>query len=317
MPVNTDDNNRLEGHKVIAFARNIDLIGQQRQSRIVSYVNADMAFSEHGDRMTDDMAGLSDPQETFTDIADSPEGQVDKYRRWAQFSTFVDGKFVGTREKAEQLTDPTNPTVMAMGAGRERRRDFAIIRGLFAPAYYTDSTGQIKSLTFPGTQQVAVNSWAFWKGKADGVATPTGNVGLSVPKLRSATALLDDSNIDATRPPVCLCEQRDLLSLLTSTEVSSRDYNAVNALVNGEIHHFMGIDFVKVNKNRLLLDASAYARVPIFYPDQILYKERPLVGTRVVERADKQFNWYAFYKSQDSVLRRQDGAVVEVLCDRT
>jgi hypothetical protein len=310
-----DDNNNLERHKVIAFAKNVDLVGQQLKSRLVSYVDADMAWSEAGDRYTDELMGISDPVEVFQDIGDSPSGEVDKFRRWAFFKTFEDGKFVGTREKAEQLVDPTNPTVQAMGAGRERRRDYTIINGLFAPAYYTNAAGEIKSLAFPGTP-VAVNSWAYYKGKADGGAAPTGNTGLTTSKLREALVLLDNSNIMTVRNPVCAVEQRDLMHLLTSTEVTSADYNAVRALVNGEINSFMGIDFAKVNRGRILLDGSGYGRIPIWYPDQIAYKERPLTTTRIVERADKRFRWYAYYEAQDSVLRRQDGAVAEILCAR-
>lgn len=311
-----DDNNNLERHKVIAFAKNVDLVGQQKKSRLVNYVDADMAFTEAGDRYTDELMGLSDPVETFSDEGDTPEKEVSKQRRWAFFSTFEDSNKVGTREKAEQLVDPTNPTVMAMGAGRERRRDFAIMRGLFATAYYTNENGEIKSLAFPGAQTIAVNDWSYYKGLADGGAAPTGNSPLTVAKLRKASVLLDDSNIEVSRNPVIAVEQRDLMALLTSIEVTSRDYAIVNALVNGEVNHFMGFDFVKVNKSRILLDGSGYARIPVWYPEQIAYKERPLTTTEIVKRADKKFRWYAYYEAQDSVLRRQDSAVVEILCTR-
>lgn len=310
-----DDNNNLERHKVIAFAKNVDLVGQQQKARLVNYVDADLAYAEAGDRYTDELMGTSDPVEYFGDVGDSPDGEVDKYRRWAFFRTYADGKFVGTKEKAEQLVDPTNPTVMAMGAGRERRRDYTIINGLFATAYYTDENGEIKALAYPGTP-IAVNSWAYHMGKADGATAPSGNTGLTASKLREALVKLDDTNIMSNRNPVCAVEQRDLMHLLTSTEVTSSDYAAVKALVNGEVNQFIGIDFVKVNRNRILLNGSGYGRIPLWYPDQIAYKERPLVTTRIVERADKRFRWYAYYEAQDSVLRRQDGAVVEILCAR-
>lgn len=308
--------NSLEGHKVIAFARNVDLIGQQRKSRLVMHVDADMSYLESGDRYTDEMMGTSDPTLVFSDDGDTPEKKVDKYRRWAQFQTFEDSNKVGTREKAEQLVDPTNPTIMAMGAGRERRRDSAIIEGMFATAYYTNSSGVITALPFPSGQAIQVNDWTYWKGKADGTTTPTGNSGLTVPKLRAASIKIDDSNIEYDGNPVIAVEKRDLMYLLTSTEVASSEYNLVNALYNGEINHFMGFDFVRVNRNRLLTDGSGYGRIPVWIPSQIAYKERPLVTTRVTERSDKRYRWYAYYEGQDSVLRRQDSAVVEILCNR-
>lgn len=316
MADNTDDNNRLEGHKVIAFAKNVDLVGQQKKSRLVSHVDADMAFSEPGDRYTDELMGLSDPDEYFGDVGDSPAGEVDKARRWAFFKTFADGKFVGTKIKAEQLVDPTNPTVQAMGAGRERRRDKTILTGFFAAAYYTDAEGEIKSLAFPAAQKIAVDDWKYYKGLADGTATPTGNAPLTVAKLRNARKLLDASNLEDKGTPCIAVEQADLMALLTSTEVSSRDYGLVNALVNGEVNHFMGFNFVHVNQGRIALDASSNALLPVWFPGVMKYRERPLVTTQIVMRADKRFRWYAYYEAQDSCLRSEDAGVVQIACKR-
>jgi hypothetical protein len=223
---------------------------------------------------------------------------------------------VGTRAKAEQLVDPTNPTVMAMGAGRERRRDRTILTGFFATAYYTDAEGEIKGLAFPAAQKIAVNDWKYYKGLADGAATPTGDAPLTVAKLRNAAQLLDASNLEDKGTPKIACEKRDIMSLLTSEEISSKDYAVVNALYNGEVNHFMGFDFVVVNQGRIALDGSSNALLPVWFPQVIKYKERPLVTTRIVERADKSFRWYAYYEAQDSCLRSEDAGVVQIAAKR-
>jgi len=108
---------------VVQFAKNIMHVGQQKDNRLVPYVDADLAFSEKGDRFTDEQFGLSEPVEALTDWADSPDGHVDQYRRVAFGKMYHDGKYVGAREDAEKLISPKAQTVQAMGFGRERRRD--------------------------------------------------------------------------------------------------------------------------------------------------------------------------------------------------
>ncbi len=307
--------NRLEGHKVIIFARNVDLIGQQRDSRLVSHVNADMAFTESGDRYTDELMGLSDPEEVLNDIRPTPGGTVSKSRRIGFFKTFNDGKWVGTREKAEQLVDPTNPTVMAMGYGRERRRDKTIAKAMYDPSYGTDSDGDIVTTAFPSSQIIAVNDWTYYKGRADGGSAPTGDSVLTVPKLRKARVIASKAQLMGQW---CVgVEEEDLQNLLTSVEVASTDYNQVRALVDGERDTYMGFKFVRGEAGTWNYNSgTTAATLPVWNQDNILYKERPLVGTRVQERADMSYRWHAFYEGQDSWLRREDKGVIHILAKR-
>ena len=315
-----DDNGNslfLEPHKVTIFGKNLDLVPQQKRSRLVNHVEADLAFMEKGDRYTDETMGTSEPQDVLQDIRPTPGGKIDKFRRLGFFKGRDDGKFVGTLEKAEQLVDPTNPTVRAMGMGRERKRDRDIIDGILGSAWEVGKDGDPTKKTFPTAQQVAVNDWDFWKGKADGGGTkPTGAAGLSVPKLRKAKTLLDGSNIDDMGQPCIAYEEEDLQNILTSLEAGSRDYDHAQRIENGESNSWKGLTWVKVNKGVLPV-ASNVATLPIWYPGNIYYKERPLVTLRVNERADMSYRWHAFYEYYMSVLRRFDVGVVKVLCDRS
>lgn len=306
---------RLEGHKVIAFARNVDLIGQQLQSRLVQGVDADMAFSDPGDRYTDDMMGLSEPEESLNDYGDTPAGQVAKFRRMSFFKTFDDGKWIGTREKAEQLVDPSNPTVVAMGGGRERRRDKTIIKVLFDAAWQYDKDGDPVKVNFPNAQKVAVNSHKYYRGKADGKAATTGDICLTPSKLREAKVLLDKAEIKGER--WCAAEEEDLTNLLTSEELTDADLSNVKRLVDGEIDSWMGFTFRRPVSGSLPYDSgTTTAQIPVWIKQSVLYKERPLITTRVGERADKKYRWHAYYESQDSGLRREDKAVVHIACKR-
>lgn len=314
-----DEVNRLEGHKVAIFARNVDLVPQQKKSRLVMHVDADMAFSEHGDRFTDETMGLADPQDVLEDIRPTPGGTIEKGRRIGFFRSYDDGRWVGTREKAEQLVDPTNPTVMAMGAGRERRRDKTIMSSFYDAAWQMDAKGEPSKVSLPASQIIAVDDWTYWKGKADGGGTaPTGASPLTVPKLRKAKVIAAKHIIEDFGGEWCIgYEEEDLQNLLTSVEVSSTDYNAVRALVDGERTHFGGFKWVYLDPGRAkYVAASTTATLPVWHSGNIKYKERPLVNTRIQERADMSYRWHAFYEAQDSWLRRFDTGVMNMLVKR-
>jgi len=323
--------NRLSAGQVIAFARNIDLVGQQRKSRLISHVDADMAFSEPGDRFTDELMGLSDPQDKLTDIEPTPGGKVKQTRRVQFFKTFDDGNWVGNRDQAEKLVNIKNPTVTAMGFGRERRRDRTILGvpgkkgGLFGDAYETDNDGDIVSVGFPAGQIVPFNYNLLWKGKADGSAAPTAPTVLSPQKLRRTKIILDKSEwMGMTGDlPVIAVEEEDLQNFLTSEENSNKDYTNNNLtnlqkLVDGEIDVLKGYRFVKVSSGSLPLVPGQSNRyyAPVWFPMAIKYKERPLKETRVTERADMSYNWHAYYQAQDAVMRREDNAVAWIEIER-
>lgn len=324
MPEFPDEINRFEPGVVAAWGRTLDLIGQQRKSNLAAHVDADLGYSESGDRMTDELAGLSEPQEVLHDWADSPDGHIEQYRRFAFFRTWNDGKFVGTREKAEKLVNPTNATTMAMGAGKARLRDQRIIDVLHAAANEALEDGSVQSVALPSSQIVAINENTYFKGKADGAAAPTAVTALSPAKLRRAKVLLDASQLESAEFPKIAVEETDLQNMATSLEIISRDYASfqpdftkANALAQGDTTHAFGFDFVKVAPGTLRRNAAGnQATCPIWLKENIQYKERQLVSSQIVQRPDKMFRWYAYHEWQTSGLRRQDKGVVHVLVSR-
>jgi hypothetical protein len=316
--------NRLEPGVVVAWGRTLDLIGQQRKSNLATHVTADLGYSESGDRVTDELAGLSEPQEVLYDWADSPDGHVDQFRRFAFFRTWNDGKFVGKREQAEKLVNPTNAVTMAMGAGKARNRDARIIDILHNSANEANEDGSVQSVSFPSGQIVAENENAFFKGKADGDSAPTAVTTLTPAKLRKAKVLLDASQIETMEFPKIAVEETDLQNMATSLEIVSRDFASfredfvkANALAQGDTTHAFGFDFIKVAPGTLRRNAAGdQATCPIWLKENIIYRERQLVNSRIAERADKMFRWYAYHEWQTSGLRRQDKGVVHVLVSR-
>ena len=312
---------QLEAGKVMQFARNIEHVGQQKQNRLVPHVMADLAFAEKGDRFTDETFGLSSPVEALSDWGPTPTGRVDQFRRAAFGKMYHDGKIVGPRENAEKLISPKAPVVEAMGFGRERRRDEVIIqRGLFA-ATQTETTqdGDITTTAFPTANIVANNENTYYRGRADGASAPTAATVLTPTKIRRAKKLLADGKDERYgKMPIILYEEEDLQNLLTSAELTQVDLTMVKRLENGEINTWLGCQFVKVDPGLLpkVSGQSTQWYTALFLPNYIIYKDRPLVDTRITERADLSYAWHAYYRAQDFVLRRRDSAVIWINISR-
>ncbi len=312
----------LEGHKVAIFGRNLDLVaGQQSMSAFKNNIDFEDNFSEAGDRFTDDLMGTTRMNEVSQDIRPTPGKRLEKKRRLGFFKGFDNGLWIGTREKAEQLVDPTNGNVIAMSEAREIEIDEAVKRALYDKHYYTDQNGDIATSVFPVSRKIAKNDWKYYKGQADGGSAPTGDAGLTTAKLRNLKVRMSKDKVrQATSGRLCLAvEQEDLEYLATSIEISSRDYNPDQQLIgqarklaDGEIDEMMGIVFVRASSGWAPETDAGVFKLAAWHEKLIKVKRRPLINTRVTERADYSYRWHAFHEDQVGHLRRQDEGIVHI-----
>ncbi len=73
--------------------------------------------------------------------------------------------------------------------------------------------------------------------------------GLNVDKLRKAKRFMDDNEVPAEGRHIA-CSAEGLEQLLGQTQVTSSDYNTVQALVKGEVNTFLGFEFHIVGKRK-------------------------------------------------------------------
>ena len=330
MPGETQE---LEPGKVLAFARNIDHVPQQRKARLVKACDANLNYQEKGAAYTDNRFGLSEPEEVFVDDAPTPSGKIDQFERRGTFRMFHDGKTVGTKDQAEKLVEIKNPTVQAMGYGKERLRDRIIlgtpgeVGGIFGDTIEIDQEGNEDRVTFPSARIIAVNENQFYGGRADGDSAPTAFTGLSPQKLRKGRLLLADgkyANMTGEQPCIAV-EREDLEFFMTSEEVRNVDYNGFTKNdfarleeVSDDLEfYWKGFNWkVLPNGSLPIASSSTEFYVPIWYPSAIGYKERVLVSTKIWNETSKSFTWQCFYKSQHSSIRREDEAVAWIRVQR-
>ena len=95
-----------------------------------------------------------------------------------------------------------------------------------------------------GTNSTPLPALTQWIGKGGRIGENGGTAsGLTVDKLIKANRVLQDADLEDGAPRVLVCTAVEIENLLSSTKVTSADYNTVKALVNGTIDTFMGFKF--------------------------------------------------------------------------
>jgi hypothetical protein len=307
---------------VPGFRANLNLAPQQSRSRLLAHVDADIAYSDAGQFFNADDVGTSDPSDVTTRVPDSPDGFVDFTRRVGAFKGFNDGKFVDNADKARMLEDPTNKVMAAMLAGLGRKRDLAIISGLMDAPQSQDQNQNY--VTGAANANIILNNDATaHSAETIAAVARNGGYGLTIGKLIEVKAALDNAELDEEEPGDApsqyrfACTATQLQDLLLSVPATSSFYNSVQGLYNGTLKHFMGFDFIRLpsNSNANPLRKTSFTRKCLaWHTRAVVYKGRPIVTTRVTERADKSFRWYAYYEAEHGAVRRYDGGVWEVDC---
>ena len=144
--------------------------------------------------------------------------------------------------------------------------------------------------------------------------SPAADTGLNVGKLRAAKQILDANEAeDEGRTMVINAKQ--LQNLLAETEVTSSDYAAVRALVQGQVSTFLGFDFLRTEL--LETDSNSDHKV-LFWQNsgmKLAIGAEPTV--KITERADKNHATQVFVSMTIGATRMQEALVGYIECDPT
>lgn len=164
--------------------------------------------------------------ERDTPYSDTKLTELEHTSRWINGREFDVAVLIDRLDTLKMIFDPTNPYVDRFRQAHERKRDDIIMDGFFA----TVKTGKDASGT------------AAYKA-ANTVAD--GGTGFTLLKLRALRKLMKKRNLDLRSiKPLILVNAEAIDDLLSETQVTSSDYAAVKALVDGEVQYFMGFQFV-------------------------------------------------------------------------
>lgn len=291
---------------VPGFVANLSLVPQQKTPRLVACVTSNLSYTTPGEMFNgDDIGDDDDEVEVTTRAPDSPESFARHIRRVGFFKSYAKGRFIETLEKVRMLQDPSSSIMAGMMATKARASDDKIIEVLFGAAR-EGKTGET-TVAYTSAQTILADNRDFLHD-AESVAA-SGDLPLTVGKIIKAGVMLDQAEIEGDRYFAYSAFQKG--NLLASTPVTSSDYSAVKALVNGETNSLLGFNFVRSER---LPKASGIRSCAAWVKPAIMYNERPIENAWIDRRKDKSGRWYAYYEVERGGLRRYDEGVIKVQC---
>ena len=292
----------LSQNVVTQYSNNVYAMLQQKGSKLS---NCCTPYKMKGERGTIERSGATEAQLATGLYGDSPIIATPMDRRSIYGFEYVWGDMVDWKQDENTLIDPTSAVTAAGYKALGRTMDRVIIeRGIFGAAF-EGKDGQTE-VAFPDSQKLAVTAGGDGK-----------NCGLNLEKLIQARSLIGNADVDTDDPDEKLYfvyTQKQMDDLLRTTEVKSADYNTVKALYDGTVKHFMGFEFVRLSKQLIPLLDGGIRTCFAFAKSCVAFANPVPITSRLAERADKQFNLYAFMKMKCGATRFEDGGVVHIPC---
>lgn len=305
----SNEANTILARYVPGFKSNLNLSPQQTKSHLLDAVDCDLAYSEPGEGFNLDDVGESEPEDVAGRVPDTPDKFLGSTRRVANFTEFHDSAWLDNVDKAKLLEDPTNLTMAALMAGKNRKHDSKIIQAALGSAFVKDpETGGLNAISLPGTQIVAATS--VLRAHQDEIVPTNGSAyGMSIGKLIEANALLDESEIEGERFVTLTSDE--IASLLQRTPTTNDSYAEVKALNAGKIDHLLGFTVKRLSKKRMPI-VSGERRLIAWVKPALAFRGRTVTNARISIRNDKSDTPQAFYKASHAAGRRYDEGVVEI-----
>lgn len=264
------------------YKSNVLMLSQQKGSKLRGTVRSEQVT---GKNAYFERIGAVDMVDATSRHDDTPQIDTPHSRRRVSLVTSRFADLIDNADKVRTLIDPTSPYGMnaAMAAGR--KMDSVLVAAMAGNAY--SGVAGATTVALPSAQKIA-----------------SASSGLTVAKLISAREILLAADVDPENL-TCAINPAGLTDLLSTTQITSADYNTVKALVQGQIDTFMGFKFI-VSTKVTALKAYVYAKNAVV----LAVGSEPVV--RISERADKNYATQVFVEMDIGATRVEDEGVVEI-----
>ena len=283
------------------YSNMITILSQQKGSKLRDKV---WVKTDQAERVFFEQIDEVDYQEITERHGDTPIMSTPHLRRAVTPQDIEWGDMIDKQDKVKMLIDPTSSYSINASYTLGRGLDDFIIAAATGTAY-TGKRGTT-AVALPSTQKVAVDL-----GGA--------NIGLTIAKLIAAKSLFGVNEVDIEHPMnklcyVCAQEQKD--DLLATTQITSSDYAAVKALVDGEVSRFMGFDFVQTQRTGH--DSATDIRTNFAFAKSGLGLNVNMdITTNIGVDPGKKFNVRVYLCLSAGSTRVEEEKVVQILCDQS
>jgi hypothetical protein len=291
--------NQIPTHYAVQYASNIELLLQQKGSRLRDTVTP-KSITGAKSAVPVDQIGKVEATKRTTRYPTLTPADTPAERPWVYPSDYDWNDLIDSIDKLRVVTDPQSSYVTNGGYAMGRAMDNEIVG-----AFFNDrKTGEAGATT---TSFLAANVVAVNYGAA-------GAVGLTVAKLRQAKKLLLAAEVDMDMDPITIpvtAAQHD--NLLSEIQITSLDFNERPVLVEGTVTRFLGFNFK--HTELLTVDGSSYRQVPVYAKSGMVLAIWNDISTDISIRKDLAglpVQVYVF--GTFGATRLEEKKVVKILC---
>ncbi len=277
------------------FKNNVDLLVQQRGSRLRNYVRRETVV---GKNAFFEQIGAVDARKRTVRHADTPQLDVPHARRMLSPEDYDWADLIDQEDRLRMLIDPTGPYSMSASMAMGRAMDSEILRAL------------------NGTANTGVNG----SGTADLTAAnkvAVAAAGLNTTKLIAAKKILDGFDVDENIVRHIAMRSAHLAQMLADTSAINSDFNVIKALVQGEINTWLGFEFHRTELVNLVDGSATDAAVMAWAQDAVVLGVGKEATGKIDLRPDKNYATQVFYSMTIGAVRMEEKKVVEISCLNT
>ena len=315
-----------------AVRRTAEVMGGKLRSK-VRQATGDLYRSEG---VYQRISGGGLPTKKLARFSDSPVSEADYSRRRVTRTEFEDGQFMDWADVVKMGTDVKAEKLNIMLNKFKRQEDIIITQALLGTAKGGDN-GETNT-AFDVNNIIPVTL---------GAASGYTNAGFTYEKLLATLELFGKNNIDIeSNRPCFVISYSQWKDMMSQDEFINLDYSAARPIDGGGmmISNYMGCDFVVTNivpfcadstptvvadfniadsdisattGNFQDTDSSDVRLCYAFVQDAALFEVNPDITTKISERADKGFDWYAYLKMSLGAVRMEEEKVIAIPCDQS
>jgi hypothetical protein len=284
------------------------------------------------------------PSKVTNRFGDSPVSDIDYSRRRITRSQFQDGQFMDWADLSKMGIDPRSAKLAVMKNKFLRQEDLIIDAAALGNAKGgVEGESDVEFGQFPyvdASSNQDKNIISVIAGHASAAQ------GFNYTKFLETLTQFGNNSVDIeTQKPlfkISWHQWQDIMNDSNFTDFDNRGGARVNESGAGQIYDYMGASFCISNIVPFMAsDATSYAATAIsvdttanvdadtgtwtapagstrccyaMIQDAVLFEVNPDITTKISERADKSFNYYAYMKAEFGAVRMEEEKVIAIPC---
>ena len=272
---------------------------EQKGSRLMAAVT--MKLIDHAEDAYFERLGSATVRRKTVRNSLSEPSDIPHSRRKMFMEDYYSEVWLDKEDELRMLIDPKSDYAMKQAAALGRQIDDLIIAAATGNATAVDDAY--------GTTTVALPS-----GQIVGEDIGASNSDLNVDKLLNTNRIFDQNDCEEGASRVIVYDAKAKEALLNTTEIGSRDFNSVYALVTGSVNSFCGFNFILSNR---ILGAGTEGDprlVLAFEKEGIGLAMQRNITSRMVEDDQRHFMWKVYSSMSAAATRVEEERVVSIEC---